>query len=108
MAKNKSPRFKVWVEIERLTKDGDEDRSYTPPLPDCVGTADNEAMAMAIQYNIALQFCEDADRSDCRPRVGAVADALKKLQSKKKCPACKRPVATCACIPVGDEQELAS
>jgi hypothetical protein len=96
--KEKFPRFKVWVEIERLTKDGDEDSNYIAPMPDCVGTADTEKGAMAIQFNIAMQNGIDPENSDCRPRA----------KRSKKCPACKRQVTTCACIPVGDEQELSS
>ena len=95
MAKKNSPRFKVWVEIERLTKDGDEDRKYAAPLPDCVGTAKTEQGAMAIQYQIAMNYGIDPQNSDCRPRT----------KRSKKCPGCKKPIATCACIPVGDKQE---
>ena len=65
--KEKFPRFKVWVEIERLTKDGDEDSNYIAPMPDCVGTADTEKGAMAIQFNIAMQNGIDPENSDCRP-----------------------------------------
>jgi hypothetical protein len=90
MKKAKSPRFKVWVEIERLTKDGDEDRKYTPPLPDCVGTTDTEKAAMARAFEIVCQYGIDPENSDCRPRRKDVRNYCKRcgdlLNGNRLCP----------------------
>lgn len=119
--KEKFPRFKVWVEIERLLPNGDEDPTWElrgKPAPDCVGKANTLKEAERIQFMVATAFGVDPENSDCRPRVPktledkvnarikGLCEALKgKMLPTKKCPACKRPIATCACIPVGDPQD---
>ena len=98
MKKAKSPRFKVWVEIERLLPNGDADPTWElrgKPCPDCLGRANTLKEAERIQFMVATAFGVDPQNSDCRPRA----------KRPKKCPGCGCPIATCACIPLGDPQE---
>ena len=120
MKKDLSPRFKVWVEIERLKPNGDADPTWElrgKPCPDCVGTANTLKEAERIQFAVATAFGVDPEKSDCRPRGkaelskppakpylahGAVLDRLEKQSRKtpQKCPACKHY--SCICQPVDD------
>ena len=98
--KKASPRFKVWVEIERLKPNGDADPTWElrgKPCPDCVGTASTLKEAERIQFAIATAFGVDPENSDCRPRRRKII--------KGRCPGCGYPAATCGCVPVGDEQD---
>ena len=84
--KSKKPYYKVWIEIEKLTPDGDVDNKYIAPLPDCVGVAKTEKEAMSIQYEVARVFGIDPDRSDCRPKknVKTVLAGLRDFVNKAK------------------------
>lgn len=95
MKKAKSPRFKVWVEIERLLPNGDADPTWElrgKPCPDCLGRANTLKEAERIQFMVATAFGVDPQNSDCRPRAST--------KSPQKCPACKHY--SCVCQPVDD------
>ena len=85
--KNTFPRYKVWVEIEKLLPNGDADPNWElgKPLPDCVGKADTLNEAKAIQFEVAQAFCEDWKRSDCRPAtvIAGLKDFCKNAKRNK-------------------------
>ena len=85
--KNTFPRYKVWVEIEKLLPNGDADPNWElgKPLPDCVGKADTLNEAKAIQFEVAQAFCEDWKLSDCRPAtvIAGLKDFCKNAKRNK-------------------------
>lgn len=73
------PLYKLWVEIERLDKDGDEDYTYCPPLPDCIGVATSEEDIVRQAWAIIKNFGTHPQMSDCRP------DASGKFKWLRRC-----------------------
>ena len=63
------PLYKLWVVIERLDKDGDEDHTYCPPLPDCIGVATSEKDIIQQAWAIIQNFGTHPQTSDCRPEA---------------------------------------
>lgn len=72
------PLYKLWVEIERLDKDGDEDHTYCPPLPDCIGTATSEEDIIRQAWAIIENFGTHPQTSDCRPDASGKFKWLRK------------------------------